>query len=59
MTKTIWSLRQRLATWLEKLAMRIGGEEKRCLTCRERTNCPAFGTGVCYPCPYYEERPTQ
>jgi len=30
-------------------------EEKRCYRCRERETCPAFDTGVLYPCPYFEE----
>jgi hypothetical protein len=28
-------------------------EETRCYLCREATDCPAFQSGVCYPCPYF------
>ena len=30
-------------------------EEYRCKTCKQKTYCPAYDTGVCYPCPYYKE----
>lgn len=30
-------------------------EEARCPECGERESCPAYGTGVLYPCPYYED----
>ena len=30
------------------------GEEERCPECGERETCPAYDTGVLYPCPYYE-----
>lgn len=30
-------------------------DETRCCNCQERKVCPAFNTGVAYPCPYYKE----
>ena len=30
-------------------------DETRCHSCQERKTCPAFDTGVMYPCPYYKE----
>lgn len=30
--------------------------EKRCHTCAEAENCPAFDTGVVRPCPYYHQK---
>lgn len=30
-------------------------QETRCRICAERKDCPAFDTGVIYPCPYYRE----
>ena len=30
------------------------GEEDRCPECGERRSCPAYDTGVLYPCPYYK-----
>lgn len=30
-------------------------EETRCRYCHERETCPAFDTGVLYPCPYFKE----
>lgn len=30
-------------------------EETRCNTCTEATECPAFHTGVIYPCPHYHQ----
>ena len=30
-------------------------EEHRCQVCVERESCPAFETGVAYPCRYFEE----
>ena len=30
-------------------------EEPRCSTCAEKTDCPAFDTGVCAPCPHYHK----
>lgn len=30
-------------------------EEHRCDKCKERDICPAYNTGVIYPCPYYKE----
>lgn len=29
-------------------------KEKRCPTCIARNSCPAYNTGVIYPCPYYK-----
>ena len=29
-------------------------EEERCPVCGERENCPAYESGVLYPCPYYK-----
>ena len=29
--------------------------ETRCDTCAEAAECPAFHTGVIYPCPYYHQ----
>lgn len=30
-------------------------EEHRCGSCKKRDICPAYNTGVIYPCPYYKE----
>lgn len=30
--------------------------ENRCSSCAEGQDCPAYGTGVIYPCPYYERK---
>ncbi len=30
-------------------------EEDRCHFCKDQAACPAFDTGVLYPCPYFEE----
>lgn len=30
------------------------GEEDRCPECGERGSCPAYESGVLYPCPYYK-----
>ena len=30
--------------------------EYRCGSCVDAENCLAAGTGVCYPCPYYEKQ---
>lgn len=30
--------------------------EIRCPTCAEGPNCPAFDTGVSYPCPHYQKK---
>lgn len=30
-------------------------EEYRCKICKEQGVCPAFETGVIYPCPYFKE----
>lgn len=32
----------------------VSVEETRCPECGERESCPAYETGVLYPCPYYE-----
>lgn len=32
----------------------VGREEKRCPSCAAWVSCPAYMTGVAYPCPYYE-----
>jgi hypothetical protein len=31
-------------------------KETRCDTCSEAAKCPAFDTGVLYPCPYYHQK---
>ncbi len=31
-------------------------EETRCDTCAKAADCPAFHTGVIYPCPYYYQK---
>lgn len=31
----------------------IRREEDRCRDCGERETCPAYDTGVIYPCPHY------
>ncbi len=36
-------------------AVHIQPEETRCRRCQERETCPAFDTGVVYPCPYFKE----
>lgn len=28
-------------------------EEYRCCSCADHRDCPACGSGVCYPCPYF------
>lgn len=28
-------------------------EEYRCKSCKAKSNCPAFETGVAFPCQYY------
>ncbi len=30
-------------------------EEDRCRSCKEQVACPAFDTGVVYPCLYFKE----
>ena len=35
--------------------MRDWPTEKRCHTCTGKANCPAFDTGVIWPCPYYHQ----
>ena len=30
-------------------------EEHRCGSCGKQDTCPAYNTGVIYPCPYYKE----
>ena len=30
-------------------------EEDRCRICGKRTSCPAYKTGVIYPCPHFRE----
>lgn len=30
--------------------------EQRCQHCQNRNDCPAYDTGVCYPCEHYEEK---
>ncbi len=42
-----------------KLCLRIlteKDEEDRCPTCGEGTDCPAYNSGVAYPCPHYRPR---
>ena len=34
-------------------------EEYRCGDCAERLECPAYSTGVCYPCPYHSTTTTR
>lgn len=43
---------------LREIATEIGDKtkENRCPICAERSGCPAYETGVAYPCPYYEEK---
>ena len=33
----------------------VPDEETRCVKCKKRDLCPAYDTGVIYPCPYYKE----
>ncbi len=40
---------------LEDFGFTDDEEETRCRRCQEREICPAFETGVLYPCPYFEE----
>ena len=30
--------------------------EHRCDVCVQRKDCPAYDTGVSYPCPYFQEQ---
>ena len=47
---------QKIMSWLR---IKLQKEETRCHSCESKHTCPAFGTGVCYPCPYYakEKKP--
>ena len=38
-----------------KLKFKQDLEEDRCHFCKERAKCPAFDTGVLYPCPYFKK----
>lgn len=38
-----------------KLRCKQDLEEDRCHFCRSQATCPAFDTGVLYPCPYFEK----
>lgn len=42
--------------WLRKKGILEWPIETRCHMCGEGTNCPAYDTGVIYPCPYYHQR---
>lgn len=47
-------------TIVEKLKMCLqiltDKEEERCPSCAEWSDCPAYNTGVAYPCPWYWPR---
>lgn len=52
-----WSLTRQL----RNLQMQIRelkkyiGQETRCHICTEKNDCPAYCTGVAYPCAYFKE----
>lgn len=55
-----WSL-MRIVERNDRLVRRLvsamklhGAIEGRCGICKERESCPAFETGVAYPCRYFE-----
>lgn len=43
---------------LRCLAWQLGirRTENRCPTCQDGRDCPAYNTGVIYPCPYYKKK---
>ena len=45
-----------LRAWMR---IKLQKEETRCHSCESKHTCPAFGTGVLYPCPHYakEKKP--
>ena len=48
MKRVISAVGQRLACLWNKHRV-----ETRCSSCAEAQDCPAYGTGVIYPCPYF------
>ena len=52
-----WSLTrsvQRITADLREIKRRLGNET-RCRICADREACPAYETGVTYPCAHYKE----
>lgn len=43
--------RELVESW-DKATHRV---EDRCHQCTEKDSCPAYDTGVIYPCPYFKE----
>lgn len=46
--------------WFRKKLAKYGiyptkQKEHWCGRCKEQAECPAYNTGVIYPCPYYKE----
>lgn len=50
MLRRIWKLQEQV-DYLET----AGQDEQRCQHCKLRKDCPAYDTGVAYPCKHYEE----
>lgn len=50
-------LRALICRWLGWAYHRWGYEE-RCPMCKERSDCPAYESGVAWPCPYYQKEDT-
>lgn len=40
---------------LKRLVQKNFPEEPRCKICKAKEKCPAYETGVIYPCPYFNE----
>lgn len=45
----VWNLEEEVEIWKDTQS------EQRCQHCRWRKDCPAYDTGVAYPCKHYEE----